>query len=69
VRTIKQGRDDYGAERDKIRASAVGLAIAGTETASSSATALALLALETQFARIADTLGEFLQMAKDDQVG
>lgn len=68
MRTIKQGRDDYGAERDKIRASAVGLAIAGTETAANSATALALLALETQFARIADTLGEFLQLAKDDLV-
>jgi hypothetical protein len=68
MRTIKQGRDDYGAERDKIRASAVGLAIAGTETASSSATALALLALETQFARIADTLAEFLRLAKDDEI-
>lgn len=68
MRTIKQGRDDYGAERDKIRSSAVGLALVGTETASSSATALALLALETQFSRIADTLGEFLQLAKDDHI-
>lgn len=64
-RIIKRGTPDYAAEREKH----VSTAVLNLQVADgSAATAAALLALETQFARIAEALEGFLQLAKDDEL-
>jgi hypothetical protein len=65
VRTVRRGKPNYAAERDKHAETAMLNIIAGKP---SLANAAALLALETQFGRIADVLETFLQMAKDDEI-
>jgi hypothetical protein len=65
VRTIRHRRPDYTAERvHHVEMANLNL-VADNPSA---ATASALLALETQFARIADAIEGFLQMAKDDEI-
>jgi hypothetical protein len=62
---IKRGSPDLAAERDTHVATAVLRIQTGD---GSVATAAALLALETQFARIATVLEGFYQLAKDDEI-
>jgi hypothetical protein len=65
VRTIKRGRPDYAAERaHHVEIANLNLVAENP----SAATAAALLALETQFARIADAIEGFLKLAKDDEI-
>lgn len=67
-RTIRGGHDDHTDRRDKLTSSAAEFAIAGTDTASLSAIAFALLAIETQMARFNVTVEEFLRMAKEESL-
>lgn len=65
MRTTRRGKPDYAAERVHHVEMANLNFVADNPSA---ATASALLALETQFARIADAIEGFLQLAKDDEV-
>lgn len=65
MRRIKHGRPDYTGERvHHVEMANLNL-VAGDTSAASVA---ALLAIETQFGRIADVLEGFFQLAKDDEI-
>jgi hypothetical protein len=65
VRVVKRGQVDHAAEREKHISTAI-LNLQANDGASS--IAAALLAIETQFGRIADVLEGFYQLAKDDEI-
>jgi hypothetical protein len=65
VRTIRRGRPDYAAERAH-HVEMANLNLVAEKP--SAATVAALLAIETQFGRIADVLEGFFQLAKDDEI-
>lgn len=65
MRMIKRGQPDYAAEREKHVSTAILNLQAGDGSA---ATAAALLALETQFGRLATALEGLYQLAKDDEI-